>query len=32
VGEAPGGEVAHATLINSTPLRVAAEQFEILLD
>lgn len=32
VGEAPGGGVAHATLINSTPLGVAAEQFEILLD
>jgi predicted phosphodiesterase len=31
VGEAPGAAVAHATLIDSTPLGVTVDQFEVAL-
>ncbi|MEB2314083.1 MAG: metallophosphoesterase family protein [Sorangiineae bacterium] len=31
VGEAPGGEYAHATLVTSSPLGVLVEQFEVPL-
>jgi predicted phosphodiesterase len=31
VGEAPGGIVAHATLIDSTPVGVSLDQFEVAL-